>query len=145
MTHRSLLCPFLLFRQGLYILAPASFISALLAMDDTYQVCSEVVCNPGGAGIRIMKFGIAFSSTCQGGGATVDSGFIYDFSIRLLFANSIRFSVTIYHCSSSSYFTSAAKSFSSRAHLFFFHCSGSSPLNFLSATLHSLLNHCLLL
>ena len=57
----------------------------------------------------------------------------------------IRFRVTIFHFPSSSYLPSAAKSFYSRACLFFFHCYGSSLLNFLSAKFRSLLNHCLFL
>ena len=42
----------------------------------------------------------------------------------------IRFHITISHLTSSSYLLSAANSFSSRSHLFLFHCAGSSLLNF---------------
>ena len=77
-----------------------------------------------------MKFGLTCSSTWQGGGATGDSGFLYDFSVILMLATFTRFCVTVFHFPSSSYSPSSARSFSSRARLFFFHCSGSSLLNF---------------
>ena len=123
----------------------ASFISALLAMTTTYQVCPGAECHPGGAGSWMMQFGLACSSTWQGGGATGDSGFLYDFSIRLMLDAFIRFRFTIFRYPSSSYSPSAAKPFSRHARLFFFHCAGYSLLNILSAKFCPLLNHCLFL
>ena len=95
--------------------------------------------------IHIMPFRIACFSAWKGGGATGYSGFLFDFSIRIMLATFIRFCVTISHCPSSSYLTSSANSFSSGVHLFFFHCTGSSLINFLPAKFLSLFNHCLFL
>ena len=67
----------------------ASYIYALLAMATTSQVCSGVDCHPDGARIWLMKFGLTCSLTWQGGGATGDSAFLYDFSIRLMLATFI--------------------------------------------------------
>ena len=107
------------------------FISALLAMATNPQVCSGVYRHPSGAGIWLIQFWISWSLTWQGDGATEDSSFLYDFSIRLILATFIGFRVTISHLPSPFYSLSAAKSLSSRARLFFFHCDGSSLLNFL--------------
>ena len=123
----------------------ASFISALLDMAYTSQVCSEVDCNPGSAGSWLMKFGLTCYLIWKGGGATGFSGFLYYFSIRLMLATSISFCVTISHFPSSSYLPSASKYFSSRVRLFFFQCTGSSLLDFFSAKFQYLLNHFLLL
>ena len=109
------------------------------------QVCSGVYRHPSGAGIWLIQFWISWSLTWQGDGATEDSSFLYDFSIRLILATFIGFRVTISHFPSPFYSLSAAKSLSSRARLFFFHCDGSSLLNFLSAKFRSLLNHCIFL
>ena len=102
-------------------------------MAATSQVCYEVEFHPGGAEIWLMQPRITCSSTWQGGGDTVDSGFLYDFSIRLMLATSIRFCVTISQCLSSSYSPSTAKSFSSHVCLFLFHCTWSSLLNCFSS------------
>ena len=133
------------FRLRNFHFSSASFISALIAMFDTSQICSWVDFHPVGNGIWLVKFGLACSLTWQGGGATGDSGFLYDFAIILMLATFMRFRVTIFHCPSSYYSPSAAKSFSSCACLFFFHCTGSSLLIFLSSKFLSLLNHCLFL
>ena len=84
----------------------ASYISVLLAMDATSQVFYEFYCHPGGAGSWLMQSGIACSFTWQDGGATGDSAFLYDFSIRLMLATSIRFRVTTSCFPSSSYLPS---------------------------------------
>ena len=79
-------------------LISTSFISAFLAMATTYQVCSGVVFHPVGAGGWLMKFRLAFSLTWQGGGSTGDSGFRYNFAIRLMLATFIHFCFTIFYC-----------------------------------------------
>ena len=135
----------LTFPLRIFHFSSASFISALLAMANTSQVCSGIDCHPRVAESWLMKFGPACSSTWKVDGDTVDSGFLYDFSIILILATFIRFRVTIFYCPRSSYFPSTVKYFSSRARLFYFHCSGYYLLNFLSAKFRSLLNHCLFL
>ena len=79
-----------------------SFIYALLVMAVTSQVYSKVDWHPGSSGSSLVQFGLACSLTWQGGGATGDSSFLYDFAIRLMLATLIRFRDTIYHSPSSS-------------------------------------------
>ena len=145
MMHRHLLWPFFTFPLRTFHFSSDSFISVLLVIAATSQVCSGVDCDPGGSGIWLMQFGTACSLTCKGDGYTVYSGFLYDFSIKLMLATFKRFCVTIYHFPSLSYLSSPAKSFYRCDRLFFFHCTGYSLLNFFSARFLSLLDHCLLL
>ena len=128
-----------------FLFSSAYCISVMLAMAANSQVCSEVDCHPGSAGSWLIKFGLACFSTWQVGRATGNSGFLYNFDIRWLLATFISFHVTIYYYPSSYYSPSAAKSFYSHFRLFFFHCTGSSILNFSPSKFSSLLNDYLFL